>query len=177
MAIGKAVRFEILKRDNFTCQYCGRKPPEVTLEVDHIIARAQGGSDLPENLLAACFDCNRGKSKKGLGHTLIQKRDLRKEKAALRKAQKIMEHDKQQAQALEELTDEMVNNFTCFLFEFPEESRPSMKYFLCKLGKFQVTEAMEKTALKWGASPGGMSRVDLFKYFCGVCHNKIRGWK
>src|ERR1044072_3866670 len=31
----KRERFEILRRDNFTCQYCGRKPPEVTLEEDH----------------------------------------------------------------------------------------------------------------------------------------------
>ena len=36
-------------------------PPHVTLEVDHIIPRAEGGGDEPENLIRACMDCNRGK--------------------------------------------------------------------------------------------------------------------
>jgi 5-methylcytosine-specific restriction endonuclease McrA len=55
-------RFEILKRDGFTCQYCGRKPPEVILEVDHIFPVDKGGTNDPSNLIASCYDCNRGKS-------------------------------------------------------------------------------------------------------------------
>lgn len=35
-AITKTVRFEVFKRDSFTCQYCGRKAPEAVLNVDHI---------------------------------------------------------------------------------------------------------------------------------------------
>ena len=54
-------RFTILKRDNFTCFYCGRKPPEVELQVDHIKPRADGGSNLAENLVTSCRDCNLGK--------------------------------------------------------------------------------------------------------------------
>lgn len=53
-------RFEILKRDEFTCQYCGRRGGE--LEVDHVIPLCEGGTNEPENLKAACFECNRGKS-------------------------------------------------------------------------------------------------------------------
>jgi hypothetical protein len=56
-----SVRFDVFKRDGFTCAYCGRKPPEVTLEVDHIIPRAEGGDDAVDNLTTACMDCNRGK--------------------------------------------------------------------------------------------------------------------
>jgi 5-methylcytosine-specific restriction endonuclease McrA len=33
MAITKKLRFEVFKRDNFTCRYCGRKTPEVILLV------------------------------------------------------------------------------------------------------------------------------------------------
>jgi 5-methylcytosine-specific restriction endonuclease McrA len=54
-------RFEILRRDKFTCQYCGRKPPEVTLEVDHIFPVSKGGTNDPGNLTTSCYDCNRGK--------------------------------------------------------------------------------------------------------------------
>ena len=64
-AIPKKVRFEVFKRDKFTCTYCGRKAPDVVLEVDHIIPVAKGGhpSDL-SNLQLAHFPCNRQKSDK-----------------------------------------------------------------------------------------------------------------
>src|SRR4030042_1465108 len=54
-------RFQILQRDDFTCQYCGRRSPEVPLEVDHIIPRSYGGSDKRTNLITSCRDCNLGK--------------------------------------------------------------------------------------------------------------------
>lgn len=54
-------RFRILSRDNFTCRYCGRRAPEVVLQVDHIVARTKGGSDDDTNLITACFECNQGK--------------------------------------------------------------------------------------------------------------------
>ena len=55
------VRFEVLKRDHFTCQYCGRKSPEVELEVDHIEPYSKTKDNSMENLITACKDCNRGK--------------------------------------------------------------------------------------------------------------------
>jgi len=59
--MNKRQRFAILRRDRFTCQYGGRRPPEVVLEVDHRYSRAIGGPDGPANYVTACFDCNRGK--------------------------------------------------------------------------------------------------------------------
>jgi 5-methylcytosine-specific restriction endonuclease McrA len=50
----------ILRRDNFTCQYCGRKIGPMT--TDHVIPKGRGGGDSWENLVCACADCN---SKKG----------------------------------------------------------------------------------------------------------------
>lgn len=63
MAIGKKLRFEVFKADDFTCRYCGRVPPNVVLEVDHIIPKAHDGADDISNLITSCFDCNRGKGK------------------------------------------------------------------------------------------------------------------
>ncbi len=54
-------RFSILRRDNFTCRYCGRAAPGVELHVDHIIPVAEGGQNDEENLVTACQDCNLGK--------------------------------------------------------------------------------------------------------------------
>lgn len=61
MAISKSKRFEIFKRDNFTCQYCGQRPPNVVLECDHLHPVSKGGTDADDNLITACWDCNRGK--------------------------------------------------------------------------------------------------------------------
>ncbi len=72
MALSKRVRFEIFKRDSFTCQYCGNRPPEIVLEVDHIDPRSNGGSDDLINLITSCFDCNRGKHKSLLGEKAIR---------------------------------------------------------------------------------------------------------
>lgn len=59
--ISKSLRFDIFKRDAFTCQYCGRRPPDVVLELDHIHPVSKGGDNDEMNLVTACFDCNRGK--------------------------------------------------------------------------------------------------------------------
>lgn len=62
MAVTKRTRFEVLRRDDHTCQYCGAKAPDVTLQIDHVIPVALGGDDKPGNLVTACKDCNGGKS-------------------------------------------------------------------------------------------------------------------
>jgi hypothetical protein len=64
MAIGKSLRFQVFARDGFACQYCGRRPPEIVLEVDHIHPVSRGGDDDPINLITSCFDCNRSKAAK-----------------------------------------------------------------------------------------------------------------
>jgi 5-methylcytosine-specific restriction endonuclease McrA len=55
------LRFQVLQRDHFTCQYCGAHAPDVKLEVDHVITVADGGTDDVDNLVTACYACNRGR--------------------------------------------------------------------------------------------------------------------
>lgn len=62
MAVSKRTRYEVLRRDNSTCRYCGKKAPEQELHVDHVMPVSLGGSDKPDNLVAACVDCNAGKA-------------------------------------------------------------------------------------------------------------------
>lgn len=59
--LSKKIRFEVFKRDRFTCQYCGRKAPDVVLNVDHINPVAKGGTNELFNLITSCFECNNGK--------------------------------------------------------------------------------------------------------------------
>ena len=53
---------EILRRDDFTCQYCGTRSHVLT--VDHVIPRRLGGAHTWTNVVAACPSCNRRKGGK-----------------------------------------------------------------------------------------------------------------
>lgn len=53
--IPNELRWEIWRRDNFTCQYCGISD---NLSVDHILPESQGGKLIAKNLVAACKSCN-----------------------------------------------------------------------------------------------------------------------
>ena len=55
------LRYSIMKRDNFMCVLCGRRPPEVELHVDHIKPVSKGGTNDESNLRTLCADCNMGK--------------------------------------------------------------------------------------------------------------------
>ena len=60
------LRWQVLKRDDFTCRYCGRSAPDVVLHIDHVQPRSAGGSDDPSNLVVACAACNIGRGTDGL---------------------------------------------------------------------------------------------------------------
>lgn len=62
--IAKGLRFQVLQRDGFRCQYCGAgasDDPPARLEVDHRLPVALGGTNDVENLVTSCAACNRGK--------------------------------------------------------------------------------------------------------------------
>lgn len=69
---GKRLRFEVFKRDHFTCQYCGAQPPNIVLVVDHIVPVARGGETVIENLISACEACNHGKADRSLESRTIR---------------------------------------------------------------------------------------------------------
>lgn len=77
--IPKTVRFEVFKRDSFTCQYCGAQAPDAILEIDHITPVSAGGDNSLINLITSCRDCNRGKTNRALSDdsaVKVQKKQL-----------------------------------------------------------------------------------------------------
>lgn len=69
--ISTSLRFEVFKRDSFTCQYCGRKAPDVVLELEHIEPVSKGGGDELLNLITSCWQCNSGKGDRQLSDDAV----------------------------------------------------------------------------------------------------------
>ena len=60
--VPEGLRFKVLRRDSFKCQYCGASAQQgAKLQVDHIVPWSQGGRSVMENLRTSCGPCNRGK--------------------------------------------------------------------------------------------------------------------
>lgn len=69
------LRFNVFKRDSFTCQYCGRSviSDKIKLHVDHVKSKKRGGENTFDNLITSCEDCNLGKGDVLLNARLIEK--------------------------------------------------------------------------------------------------------
>jgi hypothetical protein len=101
MTVTKRLRYEILRRDNHACRYCGGSAPELHLTVDHVIPTALGGSDEPSNLVTACRDCNAGKSSSSPDAAIVEDVD----QDALRWSRAMTRAAEMQTYDLEELND------------------------------------------------------------------------
>lgn len=168
----KRMRFEVFKRDNFECQYCGAKPPKVPLEIDHIIPVSKNGKTTKDNLITACFDCNRGKSNIELDNIptpLIETIEKKKVaqlqyleyKKILKKEQKIIN------QEIEEVEDVFTSVFEGY--SFTDKFKITVKKFNKELGVYVVADAMETACNKIYHNQN-----QALSYFCGICWNIIK---
>jgi hypothetical protein len=75
--LSKKIRFEVFKRDSFTCQYCGKTSPSVVLVIDHIHPVSMGGdeSDIL-NLITSCEECNSGKGDRLISDGSVLERQI-----------------------------------------------------------------------------------------------------
>ncbi|MFH1654601.1 MAG: HNH endonuclease, partial [Pseudomonadota bacterium] len=54
-------RYNILLRDDFTCQYCSKRLSKGSLNLDHVVPRSRGGKTSWTNVVTSCHHCNRKK--------------------------------------------------------------------------------------------------------------------
>lgn len=60
-------KFDVLKRDEFRCGYCGVQALEgAELHLDHIVPRTAGGTNTYGNLITSCGKCNVSKGGRAL---------------------------------------------------------------------------------------------------------------
>lgn len=167
--LSKRVRFEVFKRDGFTCQYCGNHPPGVILHCDHIVAVANGGGDEMDNLVTSCLPCNLGKGARSLSvvpQSLAEKAaEIAEREEQLRGYQAILTAKRER---LERETWEVMGLMYPASDSVPRDHFNSCRMFIEKLGYESVRDAAE-IAL---ASDAPMKR--MFRYFCGVCWHRVR---
>jgi len=171
-SLSKKTRFDVFKRDGFKCQYCGAHPPEVTLEIDHIRPVALGGENEIDNLVAACFDCNRGKGAGDLNavpQSLAEKAAMvAEQEAQLEGYQEILRAKRNRIESdCWDVADKFIEHFSCDGIKKTDFA--SIKRFIEKMGAADVVDAME---IAIAAKP--YSEYTCFKYFCGVCWNRIK---
>lgn len=62
-----------MARDNYQCQYCGKRILMDSMELDHLVPFSRGGNDSSINLVSSCRTCNRNKGSLLLSETMIKK--------------------------------------------------------------------------------------------------------
>lgn len=155
----KSLRFEVFARDGFICQYCGSRPPDVVLEVDHIHPVSRGGTDDIINLTTSCYDCNRGKRAKILNR-IAPRPDadmaFMQVQQELAEAKRFLKAKRARDKANKELCEELGSTWSRCL---TTDTVPSEKVFIPWINRYGA-EAIEK-AIK-AAIPSYMT--GRFKY-------------
>ena len=179
--ISRRLRFEILRRDGYTCRYCGAQAPDVQLEVDHVIPDTLGGSDEPSNLVTACAPCNRGKSSMPADASIVEEvaQDALRWARATEEAARLwrMEHD-----ALDAVRDDFRRRWnalfdperTGMVVEVPLDWLDSVERFLSLGLTMDDLERIAKSnSRRLGWSYHDVKPDGMWKYFCGSVHRTL----
>lgn len=169
--ISKKTRFEVFKRDSFTCQYCGRKSPAIVLHVDHIKPVSMGGKNNILNYVTSCVECNLGKGAVPLSDSsVVEKSRIQAEVLQQRREQLKMMLEWQLALVDEENSaTEAVND----LFEKLTNGEYSISdYYKCstisplvkKYGALEVMEALRSGTASYGDPSKALNKIG------GICH-------
>lgn len=178
-AVSKRIRFEIFKRDNFKCRYCGQSvSPGVILEIDHVIPVSKGGTNENINLVTSCWDCNRGKSKNMLNEGSLINIDVETQKNRIKEQRDQLKHYFKYLEQKDLLFHRLCEKAIMPIIQLSIDRwapidrhwKPTVVRFLKELGFDEVYEAASiavNKRLEFKCS-------NVWKYFCGVCCTKIK---
>lgn len=164
MTVSKRARFEVLRRDNYTCRYC--RSTENPLTIDHVVPVTLGGRDDPSNLVTACRDCNAGKSSATPNQDLVAevKDDAIRHAESIRRAyavlvERLSEKDKYLDQFIDAWADERIDaNWRSSVARFWRIGVP-----------VELLIDAAEIATSRRLSPG----ADRFAYMCGIVWKQV----
>jgi hypothetical protein len=175
MPISKRLRFEIFRRDNHACRYCGRSTPEVKLTIDHVTPVSLGGTNDPANLVTACADCNAGKTSMPADAAIVE--DVAADALRWAKAMEIVA-DNRAVQRLDarERYERFRTKWNSWTYkycgewrtiELPPNWRSTVDQFLDS--GLEMADLHDLVDVAMGARTN-----DEWRYFCGCCWRRIK---
>jgi hypothetical protein len=174
-SVPKSVRFEVFKRDSFTCQYCGGKAPDVLLHLEHIQPVSKGGDNDLLNLVTSCQACNLGKGSRELSDaSAIEK--ARRQVEELQKRREQIEMVMRWQQSLADMNNQEVDACVAVWLTIAPGKPPNnlgrckLKLWIKKFGIGEVIEAMNAAA-KYVIIRDGKATDESFE----VAFSKIGG--
>lgn len=176
-AIRKSVRFEVFKRDNFTCQYCGAKSPDVVLHVDHINPVSKGGDNEIINLITSCEPCNLGKSDRLLSDSSVIDRQ-RAQLEELNERREQLEMMLAWRDSLKSLDDDLVNEVADRIAEYlpgfgiNEAGKSHIRKWLKRFSLNEILDAAEIANSRMRAVPATEDAEAFFSSIPKICATK-----
>ena len=175
MPVSRRLRFEVLRRDGYTCRYCGARAPDATLTVDHVVPVTLGGDDDARNLVTACVDCNAGKSSIAPDAAIVEDVDATTMlfARAVEAAAELRRADQQQVRAaVNAFDDEWLSygtgGYTPRQMPRDEQWHHTIERFYdLGLNGDDLVHFVE-VAMRSRAKPD-----DVWRYFCGCCWREL----
>lgn len=164
-AISKKLRFEVFKRDSFTCQYCGAKAPDVVLQADHVDPVAEGGETSLLNLTTSCQPCNAGKGARRLSDDSAVKKQRGQAVALQAKSEQVamlLEWQRGLAR-IEDTEVRKVADFwkeAAYGFGLTDSGLLTLKKWIREYGTSEVIDAMQKSLLQYVEFEDGKPRYE-----------------
>jgi len=158
-------RFEVFKRDKFTCQYCGKSAPDIILHIDHIDPVFNGGHNDILNLITSCKDCNLGKSKNLLSdNSVIVKQQKQLEELQERREQiELMLQWRESLLSIDDEIVEKVNKKIISLTGFGV-SKDGKKLINSWVKKFGIMDLFDSVEISFNQYYGDESNFSNFFY-------------
>lgn len=157
-SISTRTRFEVFKRDQFKCTYCGVSAPNVVLHIDHIKPVSKGGTNALTNLITACASCNGGKSNIELSDTTaISKQTLQAQELQERREQ--LEMMAKWIDGLQNLDEDAISILEKNWFKdtdnlsWSKYGRDEIRKLLKKFSLLEISQAMELSRQQYLKDP------------------------
>jgi hypothetical protein len=177
MALSPRLRFEVLRRDQYACRYCGAKAPDTAMTVDHVLPEALGGRSEAANLVAACQPCNAGKTSISPDQALVADvdRSVFKWRDAMARAAELMAAE---TEVLEELSIQVKKAWCVWTYQVDGErfSVPMADNWRHSVDRW--LEAGVSVEALVSLIPIAMQKEDIvvgerWRYFAGCCWRQL----
>lgn len=177
--VPRSLRFQVLRRDNHACRYCGATAPDARLTVDHVTPVALGGTNDPSNLVTACADCNAGKAATPPDAALVQQvaEDAMRWARARAQAAVLLRQADEERDTKAEL---VIEHFQAMLVkagrspEYGPDDDPYSSVFTRVDRGLEIEDItrLVDQAVRWKV--GKIPTNRLWAYLAGCCWNRIR---